>query len=295
MTQRIKKICSFLSHLSIDTHLWSVSVILAAVLLCVSFFYEPNKIGYSRQSNDTAVDNRIIEYGSILGRLFMYDDMPEDEIPEEVTQVSEVVSDDVDIAIGDADKLAELEELIPEDNSIQAVGFSSVEEAIVVAGADLSEDSIQLTIETSIEDTVLDESMLVDEQSVNILDADNVDMNMICSVEELELLNKLVQVEAESEDLRGKELVANVVINRLNTGIWGDSIESVIMSAGQFDPVASGAIYVAEPSDETKAAVLLALNGEDTSDGAIYFQKSVSKKWGNKEYLFRHGAHSFYR
>lgn len=51
------------------------------------------------------------------------------------------------------------------------------------------------------------------------------------------LLACLVSMEAGSESYEGQLAVANVVINRLNSGKWGSSIYSVIYASGQFPSV----------------------------------------------------------
>ncbi|MCR5686695.1 MAG: cell wall hydrolase [Lachnospiraceae bacterium] len=123
----------------------------------------------------------------------------------------------------------------------------------------------------------------------------DVDLENVYSIEEVDALERLVQCEASIEDEAGRTLVANVVLNRIDTGIWGDDILSVIESPGQFRPVMNGAYKVVEVDPVTKSAVIAALLGKDESQGAIYFQKSEATVWGDKEYLFRHGSHSFYK
>lgn len=115
------------------------------------------------------------------------------------------------------------------------------------------------------------------------------------SVDDFDALCRIVECEAKGEDIEGRMLVANVVLNRVASDIFPNTIEGVIESPGQFDPVSSQAYYVAVPTADTKEAVMRVLNGEDQSQGALYFQKSESKEWGNKTYLFRYNSHSFYK
>ncbi|MBO4902631.1 MAG: cell wall hydrolase [Lachnospiraceae bacterium] len=115
------------------------------------------------------------------------------------------------------------------------------------------------------------------------------------SMEEYDMLCRIVTTEAGSEDVEGQMLIANVVMNRVKSDIFPDTVEEVILSPGQFDPVMTGAFYSAEPTDEAKEAVIRALSGEDASQGALYFQKSAATIWGDYEFLFRYGNHSFYK
>ncbi len=115
------------------------------------------------------------------------------------------------------------------------------------------------------------------------------------SMEEYEMLCKIVTTEAMTEDVEGQMLIANVVMNRVESDIFPDTVEEVILSPGQFDPVTTGAFASTEPTDEAREAVIRALSGEDASQGALYFQKSAATTWGDYEFLFRHGNHSFYK
>ena len=115
------------------------------------------------------------------------------------------------------------------------------------------------------------------------------------SLDEFDALCSIVHCEAESEDLHGKILIADVILNRVDSEQYPNNIKEVIEQKGQFDPVTSRAYYKAVPARESIEAVLQALNGADYSEGALYFQKSESTEWGDYQYLFRYGAHSFYK
>ena len=115
------------------------------------------------------------------------------------------------------------------------------------------------------------------------------------SMEEYEMLCKIVTTEANTEDIEGQMLIANVVMNRVASDIFPDTIEEVILSPGQFDPVENGVFNRTQPTDESREAVIRALSGEDASQGALYFQKSAATIWGDYTFLFRHGNHSFYK
>lgn len=115
------------------------------------------------------------------------------------------------------------------------------------------------------------------------------------SMEDYDALCRIVNEESKSEDIEGQILVTNVILNRVASDKFPNTIQEVIESPGQFDPVETGAYYVTEPSDQVKEAVIRALNGEDLSEGALYFQKSEATVWGDYEFLFRHGNHSFFK
>lgn len=126
------------------------------------------------------------------------------------------------------------------------------------------------------------------------------------SDEELEVLQRIVEAEAGSEDEDGKLLVANVVLNRVNSSRFPDTVSGVVFQQDggvtQFSPVASGRFYKVEISEETVSAVGRALTGEDISEGALYFaaRKYAGRsqmRWfdSHLDYLFSHGGHEFFK
>jgi len=121
------------------------------------------------------------------------------------------------------------------------------------------------------------------------------------SDDEYQVLLQIVEAEAPAEDIKGKMLVANVVLNRMELNFGGDSISEVVFAKGQFEPVSNGRIFKVTPSETTIEAVERVLNGEDLSQGALYFmardlasKKGVSWFDKNLKFLFKHGGHEFY-
>jgi len=125
------------------------------------------------------------------------------------------------------------------------------------------------------------------------------------SAEDYEALLRIVEAEAGCEDETGKLLVANVVLNRVKSDKFPDTIEEVILQqengTTQFSPVANGKFYTVDISDETIDVVNRALCGEDISQGALYF---AARKYANPErmqwfdnhltFLFEYGGHEFF-
>ncbi len=123
---------------------------------------------------------------------------------------------------------------------------------------------------------------------------------------DLEVLQRIVEAEAGNEDEDGKLLVANVVLNRMNSGLFPDTVSEVVFQrekgVSQFSPVSNGSYYRVHVSEETVSAVERALMGEDISQGALYF---VARKYADSSkvlwfdrkltYLFQHGGHEFFK
>lgn len=120
--------------------------------------------------------------------------------------------------------------------------------------------------------------------------------------EEYEALQRIVEAEAGNQDDIGRILVANVVLNRVRSDIYPDTIlENIFRHSGevyQFQPVKNGTYYSVTVSEKTKECVDRVLAGEDYSQGALYFTRKTSESsWFNTSLtlLFVHGAHYFYK
>lgn len=92
------------------------------------------------------------------------------------------------------------------------------------------------------------------------------------SDEELLLLQRIVMAEAEGEPYEGKIAVTNVILNRLRSANFPDTIKDVIYQKSQFSPVRNGRLNRVKPDEDTIAAVNEALNGrKEVSDDTYYF------------------------
>ena len=139
---------------------------------------------------------------------------------------------------------------------------------------------------------------------------DNFDSNVVSSAkmmsdEDYQNLLQIVEAEAGTEDIEGRIMVANVIMNRVKYSEFPDNVTDVIWEynngVAQFSPVEDGRISEVTVSKETKEAVKQVLEGVDYSKGALFFiQKSAAAKsnisWFDKNLkrLFKHGVHEFY-
>jgi len=140
---------------------------------------------------------------------------------------------------------------------------------------------------------ILDMNLLTREEFVSVSQTD------------YENLLRIVEAEAGGEDKNGKILVANVVLNRVRSDKFPDTITEVIFQSengtSQFSPISDGRFYTVTVSEETKKAVDEALLGKDLSQGALYFvaRKYVSDEkmsWFDTKLtrLFEYGGHEFF-
>ena len=86
----------------------------------------------------------------------------------------------------------------------------------------------------------------------------------------LNLLARLVYGEARGEPYTGQVAVAAVVLNRVKSSKFPNTVAGVIYQAGAFDVVSDGQINMTPNSTAIKAAQD-AINGWDPSYGAIYY------------------------
>lgn len=122
------------------------------------------------------------------------------------------------------------------------------------------------------------------------------------SDKDYEVLKRIVEAEAGICDVKGRILVANVIMNRVRSDEFPDNITDVVYQKSQFSPVYDGRLNTCKVTDQTVEAVNRALAGEDYSQGALYFMnrsrsKSSNVRWfdGKLTYLFHHDRHEFFK
>jgi N-acetylmuramoyl-L-alanine amidase len=90
------------------------------------------------------------------------------------------------------------------------------------------------------------------------------------SKDEENLFARLIYAESRGEPYRGMVAVGAVVLNRVRSSHFPNSIEQVIYQEGQFSPVANGQIHL-NPNKYAYDAVEDVVHGADPSLGALYF------------------------
>ncbi|AUM65603.1 spore cortex-lytic protein [Brevibacillus laterosporus] len=87
---------------------------------------------------------------------------------------------------------------------------------------------------------------------------------------EIDMLERLVYAESRGEPYDGKVAVAAVVLNRVKSEQFPDTIKGVIFARNAFSVIQNGRLSSAK-NKETQLAVRDALFGDDPSRGALYF------------------------
>lgn len=94
------------------------------------------------------------------------------------------------------------------------------------------------------------------------------------------LLARLIYGEARGEPYTGQVAVGAVVMNRVKSSSFPNSISGVVYQSGAFDVVKDGQINLT-PDATAKKAAQDAINGWDPSYGAIYYfnPSTATNKW----------------
>ena len=109
------------------------------------------------------------------------------------------------------------------------------------------------------------------------------------------ILARLVHGEARGEPYLGKVAVAAVVLNRVKSSYFPNTISGVIYQAGAFDCVADGQINLTPDADSLRAA-RDAMNGWDPTGGCLYYYNpaTATSSWiWTREVRLVIGAHNF--
>lgn len=127
------------------------------------------------------------------------------------------------------------------------------------------------------------------------------DASLYYKEDELYWLSRIISSESRGEPLLGKIAVGNVVLNRVDSGEFPDTLYGVIFDGrwgGQFEPVRNGTVY-GTPTPESMLAAKLCLDGADVAGESLYFlAPSLTRNhWimENRPYIMTIGSHWFYR
>ena len=96
----------------------------------------------------------------------------------------------------------------------------------------------------------------------------------------LNLLSKVVYSEARGEPYKGQVAVAAVVLNRIASSKFPNTMAGVVYQSGAFTAVSDGQINL-EPNSTARKAAQDAINGWDPTSGCIYYfnPNTATSKW----------------
>lgn len=93
-----------------------------------------------------------------------------------------------------------------------------------------------------------------------------------------ETLARLVFLEANTESLECQKAIVSVVINRVNSGYWGNTINSVVYSSGQFT-TASNIRHTTPTATNYEAVDYVLTNGVTLPSYVLYFRAGYHFSW----------------
>ena len=112
---------------------------------------------------------------------------------------------------------------------------------------------------------------------------------------DVELLARLIHGEARGEPYVGMVAVGAVVMNRVRSSRFPNTIAGVIYQSGAFDAVKDGQINLT-PNEQSRRAARDALNGWDPTNGCLYYYNpnTATSPWiWTREVRLNIGDHSF--
>ncbi len=125
-----------------------------------------------------------------------------------------------------------------------------------------------------------------------------------CSDSEYNIFLNIVEAELTGNDPEGvgdyetavecKLRVAQVILNRVESSKFPNSIEGVVYAPGQFQPISDGRYGTLEISDATREACELALksNTKDYTEGCVYFAQCWFD-WATYHFTDESGHHFY--
>lgn len=117
---------------------------------------------------------------------------------------------------------------------------------------------------------------------------------------EIELLARIIQAEALGEPLEGQFAVGGVVLNRVKSPKFPNTIRDVIYEDGQFCGVDSKLFHQEIDPDIYEVSRLILEQGIDKSGGSLFFLNKNVSKMGHLfderyDFVVRIGDHWFYK
>lgn len=117
------------------------------------------------------------------------------------------------------------------------------------------------------------------------------------SAEDTDLMVRIAMCEAGGEDVESIASIMRVILNRVESDLFPNSIRDVIYQKKQFTPVSTGWINTVKPSEKCYKALKMVTQGWDESQGALYFESCSGDSWHsrNLEYLYSCDTIRFYK
>lgn len=112
----------------------------------------------------------------------------------------------------------------------------------------------------------------------------------------LDLLSRVIDAEAGSMSMEGKVSVGNVVMNRVASSEFPNTVYGVLYQRNQFT-VVNTARFQRTPSADSVAAAKMAMDGVNYVPGAVFYNVTGLRSWAsyNRPFLMSFAGHDFYK
>ena len=108
------------------------------------------------------------------------------------------------------------------------------------------------------------------------------------SLDDFELMGKTVFAEAKTEEFEGQVAVAEVILNRVESKDFPDTVQEVIKQDGAFSSWGNGSVEAAPLDDECLEAVQDAVNERIFPDSVVYFREGRFHSFGTPYTVIGH-------
>lgn len=130
-------------------------------------------------------------------------------------------------------------------------------------------------------------------ESIPVTELTDQDIEEMVYWDELELLAQVVEAEAGNQDMTGKRLVVDVVLNRVDSPLFPDTITEVLEQPGQFSTMWNGAVEDAgwHMQEDDYKAVMMEVTGMRLDYDIYFFTAGEYNDSCKPAYI--HGDHYF--
>lgn len=108
------------------------------------------------------------------------------------------------------------------------------------------------------------------------------------SLDDFELMGKTVFAEAKTEEFAGQVAVAEIILNRVESENFPDTVQEVIKQDGAFSSRGNGSVEAAPFDDECLEAVQDAVNERIFPDSVVYFREGHFHSFGTPYTVIGH-------
>lgn len=180
---------------------------------------------------------------------------------------------------------------------MQELAMKQKEEAEKKAVKEVEEENTQAEVAVTRDQVTSRSGSRVNREEAPTVYYEEVGVNV--ADDEIEILERIVQAEAGGSGYDGMLAVANVVLNRVKSERFPNTVTDVVFANRQFTPISDGRYYTVKVSDTAKQVVEDALNGARLiGEDALYFCTPTANGKGWFERALRKidyiAPHNFY-